>query len=129
VKADLRYWPAVGDEVWDRIRSDYGLPALDEVTARLESLHSDPDPVLRRLVRVFIADGTYCPGFQFHPDGTPDQRALDLFEKALALKVPHNVFAAWMVTPLAAGAPRPADVLEHAERLGLELEAFARNRP
>lgn len=92
-------------------------------------MHSDPAPALRRLVRVFIADDTYCPGFQFRSDGTPDPRVLVLFEQALALKVPHNVFAAWMVTPLAAGAPRPVDALAHAARLARELEAFASNRP
>jgi len=25
---------------------------------------------------------------------------LNLFERALALKIPHNMFAAWMVAPL-----------------------------
>ncbi len=124
-----KHWPAVGDEVWDRLRAEYGLPALDEVTARLESQHADPAPVLRRLVRVFIDDGTFCPGFQFRADGTPDERVLALFHEALALKMPHNVFAAWMVTPLAAGAPRPMDVLEHTDRLARELTLFARGRP
>jgi hypothetical protein len=129
VKADLRFWPAVGDEVWERIRSEYGLPSLAEATARLESMHNDPATALSRLVRVFIGDGTYCPGFQFRSDGTPDPRVVSLFEQALALKVPHNVFAAWMVTPLATGAPRPVDALAHADRLARELEAFADNRP
>ncbi|MGY3320785.1 hypothetical protein [Arthrobacter sp. TE12232] len=54
---------------------------------------------------------------------------LALFEQALELQVPHNVFAAWMVTPLRAGTQRPVDGLEHPTILAGALDDFARGRP
>ena len=56
---------------------------------------------------------------------------LRLFDQALALKVPHNVFAAWMVTPLSgAASPRPVDQINNMALLGAALAVFAdRYRP
>jgi hypothetical protein len=56
-------------------------------------------------------EGTFCPGFQLK-DGLFREPVLDLFQHAMALKVPHNVFAAWMVSPLPGAAVsqhRPMD--------------------
>jgi hypothetical protein len=63
-------------------------------------------------VRVFFADGTYCPGFQFNNDLSLNPVVLALFERAMELKIPHSYFSAWMVT----GCPvlqnqRPVDLL------------------
>lgn len=53
-----------------------------------------------------------------------------LFERAMELKVPHNSFTAWMLTPLPGKSyPRPVHALEHQDRLMQYLEDFARNRP
>jgi hypothetical protein len=73
----------------------------------------DPEPVMRQLVRVFIDDGTYCPGFQFLPGGQLHPQVIDLFGRALELQIPHNYFTLWMITPSRdlAGA-RPADHLK-----------------
>lgn len=57
-------------------------------------------------VRVFMGDGTFCPGFQLR-DGVFNESVLWLFKQALELKIPHNVFAAWMVSVLP--APPAAD--------------------
>lgn len=122
-----RFWPAVGDDVWDRIRSEFGLPSLEDVTARFKASSDRPLP---HLVRVFIGEGTFCPGFQFI-DGEPNTAVLRLFDAALELKVPHNVFVAWMVTPLrSSGSVRPVDVLDRGQDLERELAGFAdRHRP
>jgi hypothetical protein len=122
VKADPpgRFWPAVGDEVWNRIREEFTLPSLEDVAARLSA-----DRPMPQLVRVFIGEGTFCPGFQFL-DGEPNPSVLRLFDAAMDLKVPHNVFAAWMVTPLRShGGARPVDVLDQGQELERELAAFA----
>lgn len=68
---------------------------------------------MRRAVRVFTGEGTFCPGFQLK-DGRFHEPVLRLFDQAMALKIPHNVFAAWMVSPLpgqAGSHSRPVDIL------------------
>jgi hypothetical protein len=79
---------------------------------------------------VFIGEGTFCPGFQFL-DGEPNPAVLRLFDAALGLEVPHNVFAAWMVAPLRPlGTSRPVDALDQGQQLERELTAFAKwHRP
>jgi hypothetical protein len=53
-----------------------------------------------------------------------------LFRRALELKVPHNSFTWWMLTPLpGANMPPPVAALEHQDKLMEFLEDFARNRP
>lgn len=49
-----------------------------------------------------------------------------LFDVALDLKVPHNVFAAWMITPQRSmGASGPVDALYQGQELERELAGFA----
>ena len=43
---------------------------------------------------------------------------LRLFDQAMSVKIPHNVFAAWMVGPLPAGSrSRPVDMLDSRQLL------------
>lgn len=127
-----RFWPAVPDHIWDSIREEFTLPTATELESHFQ-VAGDPE-AMRRAVRVFIGEGTFCPGFQLK-DGLLHEPVLRLFEHALALKVPHNVFAAWMVTALpgAAGAgagARPVDRLDNLPQLQDALAAFAeRYRP
>lgn len=116
----------VDKTLWDRLEAEFTLPALEQVQARLASLHNDPEPVMRQLVRVFIGDGTYCPGFQFRADGSLHPLVISLFDRALELQVPHNYFAAWMITPLAGPGIRPVDTLHRHVQLTGELSALAR---
>lgn len=98
----------------------------DEFEAHFEALFNDPEPFLQQGVRVFIGDDALFQGFQII-DGILSPTVLALFEKALELQVPHNVFAAWMVTPLPdAGGRRPADLLAWQDRLLQRLEVYAR---
>ena len=45
----------------------------------------DPEPVMQQLIRVFIEDGTFCPGFQFLPGGQFRPTVLILFRRAMEL--------------------------------------------
>ena len=103
----------VPSELWERMGAEFGLPDLERVRHRLAKLHEDPEPVMQQLVRVFSADGTYCPGFQFREDLSLHPVVLRLFARAMELRIPHNYFSAWMVT----GCPglrdaRPVDLLD-----------------
>lgn len=86
-------------QTWEGIQAEFTLPALGQVRRRLSELMDDPEPVMQRLVRVFIDDGTYCPGFQFLPGGQLHPIVVGLFQRAMELKIPHNYFTVWMVTP------------------------------
>jgi hypothetical protein len=55
---------SISDQTCEGIRTEFTLPALEQVRRRLSELMEDPEPVMRQLVRV-IDDGTFCPGFQF----------------------------------------------------------------
>jgi hypothetical protein len=103
----------INDQTWAGIRTEFTLPTLQQVRRRLSELMEDPEPVMRQLVRVFIDDGTFCPGFQFLPGGQLRPQVIDLFGRALELQIPHNYFTLWMVTPCRdlAGA-RPVDRLK-----------------
>lgn len=122
-----RFWPDIPEHLWDRIRDEFTMPAEAELEAHFRGL-GQPD-AMRRAVRVFIGDGAFCPGFQMR-DGILHEPVLRLFGHALALKVPHNIFAAWMVSPLAgASGERPVD-LPGSPLLEDALAAFAdRYRP
>ena len=115
----------VPEGMWTALRQEFGLPTLEEVRARLDAL-PDPEKVQRALVRVFIGDGTFCPGFQFLSGGTLDPRVTALCEAALEAKVPHNYFALWMMTPARelSGA-RPVDCLDDTGMLVPLLRAAA----
>ncbi|MEO5778936.1 hypothetical protein [Arthrobacter oryzae] len=103
----------ISNQMWDTIRTEFTLPALQQVHRRLSELMEDPEPVMRHLVRVFIDDGTFCPGFQFLPGGHLHPTVTALFEQAMKQKIPHNYFTVWMITPSRelAGA-RPVDHLK-----------------
>ena len=103
----------ISDQTWEGIRKEFTLPPLEQVHRRLSELMEDPEPVMQQLVRVFIDDGTFCPGFQFLPGGQLRPQVIELFQRALELQIPHNYFTLWMVTPTKelAGA-RPVDRLK-----------------
>ncbi|MFK0007761.1 hypothetical protein ACIQTZ_11965 [Paenarthrobacter sp. NPDC090520] len=103
------------DHVWDQVRAEFTLPTLDQVRERLLTIHEDPDPVLQQLIRIFIDDGTYCPGYQFLPGLSLHPTVTALFRRAMELKVPHNYFTAWMINPRKAlHGRRPVDLLDTA---------------
>jgi hypothetical protein len=118
------------DEVWESVRAEFALPTVEQVRRRLAELMEDPAPVMRQLVRVFIGEGTYCPGFQFLPGGQLHETVTSLFRHAMELKIPHNYFTAWMITPAAGlGGARPVDSLPHVPQLHQALEGFAARPP
>jgi hypothetical protein len=102
----------ISHQTWAAIRTEFTLPTLAQVRRRLSELMEDPEPVMRQLVRVFIDEGTFCPGFQFLSGGQLRPTVVELFERAMELQIPHNYFTLWMVTPCRelAGA-RPVDHL------------------
>jgi hypothetical protein len=103
----------INDQTWAGIRTEFTLPTLGQVHHRLSELMEDPEPVMQQLVRVFIDDDTFCPGFQFLPGGQLHPTVVGLFQRAMELQIPHNYFTVWMVTPSRdfAGA-RPVDQLK-----------------
>ncbi|AOT05983.1 hypothetical protein [Arthrobacter sp. U41] len=116
----------INDQTWAGVRTEFTLPTLAQVHRRLSELMEDPEPVMRQLVRVFIDDGTFCPGFQFLPRGQLQPPVTALFRRAMELDIPHNYFTLWMVTPSRelAGA-RPVDLLKNScSPLLRALEAF-----
>ena len=103
----------INEQTWAGIRTEFTLPTLDQVHRRLSELMEDPEPIMQQLVRVFIDDGTFCPGFQFLPGGQLRPPVVELFDRALELQIPHNYFTLWMVTPSRALAgSRPVDQLK-----------------
>ncbi|MHA7300426.1 hypothetical protein [Pseudarthrobacter sp. MDT1-22] len=120
----------VSDQAWESIRSEFGLPTLEQVRRRLAELMEDTDPVMRQLVRVFVREDTYCPGFQFLPGGQIHPTVASLFRHALELRIAHNYFTAWMITPAHdLGGARPVDCLPRAGQLHRALEGFAAQLP
>ncbi|MCU1518365.1 MAG: hypothetical protein JWQ75_3086 [Pseudarthrobacter sp.] len=118
------------DDVWESVRAEFALPTEEQVRRRLAELMEDPAPVMRQLVRVFIGEGTYCPGFQFLPGGQVHPTVASLFRHALELRIAHNYFTAWMITPSATmGGARPVDTLARIPQLHRALEGFAAQRP
>ncbi|WP_427008649.1 hypothetical protein [Pseudarthrobacter sp. H2] len=108
----------ISNRMWDGIRTEFTLPALEQVRRRLAEIMEDPEPVMGQLVRVFVGGGTICPGFQFLPGGRLHPTVLVLFERALELGIPHNYFTAWMVSPVRTlRGLRPVDCLELPARL------------
>lgn len=118
----------VSDQTWEAIRAEFTLPALEQVRRRLSELVEDPEPVMQQLVRVFIDEGTYCPGFQFLAGGRLHPTVTALFQRAMELKIPHNYFTVWMITPSRElGGTRPVDLLKDSRApLQRALEALGR---
>jgi hypothetical protein len=116
----------ISDQTWEAISREFTLPALEQVRRRLSELIEDPEPVMQQLVRVFIDDGTFCPGFQFLPGGQLRPPVIRLFQRAMELQIPHNYFTVWMVTPASDLAGfRPVDLLKNSRApLLRSLEAF-----
>ena len=103
----------INDQKWAAIRAEFTLPALQQVHRRLSELMENPEPLMRQLVRVFIDDGTFCPGFQFLPGGQLQPTVTALFRRAMELEIPHNYFTVWMITPSRELAgTRPVDHLK-----------------
>jgi hypothetical protein len=123
-----RFWRAVPERIWDSIREEFALPTAADLETHFQSL-GDPE-AMRRAVRVFIGEDTFCPGFQLK-DGLFHEPVLRLFDHAMALKIPHHVFAAWMVSPLPTESrARPVDILGSMTLLQSSLAAFGdRYRP
>jgi hypothetical protein len=117
----------IPESVWAGIEAEFGLPSLEHVSTRIHASTADPDTVMRRLVRVFIGERTFCPGFQFLRGGGLNMAVTGLFQRAMDLKVPHNYFSAWMVTwSTDLAGERPVDLLADPDRLAAALELFAR---
>ncbi|MDR6508110.1 hypothetical protein [Arthrobacter oryzae] len=116
----------ISDQTWEEIRTEFTLPRLEQVHRRLSELTEDPEPLMQQLVRVFIDDGTFCPGFQFLAGGSLHPTVVGLFQRAMELNVPHNYFTVWMVTPSRdLGGGRPVDLLRNrAGPLPHALDAF-----
>lgn len=120
----------VSDQVWADLRTEFTLPTLEQVRRRLTELMDDPEPVLQQLVRVFIDEGTFCPGFQFLAGGHLHPTVVNLFTRAMELKIPHNYFNLWMVTPAGSlDGSRPVDLLDGGPQpLFHALEALGREQ-
>ena len=110
------YRSPIPEQLWERIRDEFGLPALEQVRERISVMREDPEPVMQQLVRVFLDGGTYCPGFQFRADLTLDPVVVELFERAMELRVPHNYFALWLMVPSPAlRGSRPVDLRRNGD--------------
>lgn len=94
-----RYRSPVPPRLWEQIRDEFGLPTLTQVQDKLTAHVEKPETILQQLVRVFLDEGTYCPGFQFLPDLSLHPVVTSLFNRAMELRIPHNYFALWMMTP------------------------------
>jgi hypothetical protein len=127
VKAE-RFWPAVPESIWDRIREEFTLPPVQDIEQHFTG-RGEPE-TMRDAVRVFIDEGSFCPGFRIR-EGRLHPPVIRLFRHALELQVPHNIFVAWMVSPLSAlGGRRPVDALDQIPALETQLTGLAdRYRP
>lgn len=108
----LLYGDPIPPTMWENIRAEFGLPTLDQVRARLTSIHPDPEPVMRELVRIFLGTETLCPGYQFTDTLTVKPAVKVLFARAMELRIAHNYFTAWITTPSPdLEGRRPVDLL------------------
>jgi hypothetical protein len=120
----------ISDQTWDALRAEFTLPAVEQVRARLAEIMDDPEPLMQQLVRVFIGDGTFCPGFQFIDRGQLHPTVTSLFRRAMELRIPHNYFTVWMITPARElHSSRPVDSLHTPQELHQALEGFAAQVP
>ncbi|MEC3853193.1 hypothetical protein [Paenarthrobacter ureafaciens] len=113
------YRSPIPPQLWQRIREEFGLPTQDQVRERLTAFQ-DPEPVMRRMARVFVDQETYCPGYQFRPDLSLNPVVVGLFERAMELRIPHNYLALWMMTPCPAlRGSRPVDRLKPGNKAAM----------
>ncbi|WP_285240295.1 hypothetical protein [Pseudarthrobacter sp. MEB009] len=126
----LLYGQAIPDTAWEGIRKEFGLPTLAQVRTRLTSIHTDPEPIMRQLVRIFLGDETLCPGYQFTDTLEVKPAVLVLFARAMELRIAHNYFSAWMTTPCPdLEGRRPVDLLHDPTPLLLHaLERFGTSK-
>jgi hypothetical protein len=82
------YRRPVREQTWESIRKEFTRPAVEQARGRLSELVEDPEPVMQQLVRVFIAEGTFCPGFQLLAGGQLHPRVVGPFRRAIELKIP-----------------------------------------
>lgn len=116
----------ISDQTWDALRTEFTLPSLEQVRARLSEIMEDPEPLMQQLVRVFVGDGTFCPGFQFIDRGHLHPTVTGLFRHAMDLRIPHNYFTVWLITPARElHSARPVDSLHRPQELHQALEGFA----
>jgi hypothetical protein len=80
----------ISDQTWAAIRAEFTLPSLGQVSSRLREPMKDPEPVTQQLVRVFIDEGTFCPGFQFLPGGQLHPTVVALFKRAMEMNLPNR---------------------------------------
>ena len=85
VRAEPHCRPAVPEPIWDSNREGFTLPAPAEMETHFRSLGESEG--MRRAIRVFIGEETFCPGFKLK-DGVFHKPVLRLFDHAMALKVP-----------------------------------------
>lgn len=105
------YRSPIPDQLWDRTRDEFGLPGLEQVRERFAGVHEDPEPLMQQLVRVFVGEGIFCPGYQFRDGLSLNPVVTGLFERSLELRIPHNYFALWMMVPSPAlDGRRPVDL-------------------
>lgn len=94
----------ISDQTWQGTSTEFTLSALGQVRRRLCELMDDPEPVMRE----FVHEGTFCPGFHFLHDGQMRPTAMTLFQHGMELQIPHNYFTLWTVTPPETGSdPAP----------------------
>ena len=82
----------ISDETWEGISREFTLPTQELVRRRLSELMEDPESVMRQLVRVFIDEGTFCPGFQFLPGGQLHPTVIELLRRAMVLDIPQTTY-------------------------------------
>ncbi|MET3952848.1 hypothetical protein [Arthrobacter sp. UYEF36] len=99
----------ISDQTWAGIRTEFALPTLAQVRRQLSELMEDPEPVMRQLVRAFIDDGTFCPGFQFLPGGQLQPTVTGLSQRAMELQIrTTNSPSGWSPRPGNLPAPAPS---------------------
>lgn len=120
------YRSPIPPRLWNAVLDEFGLPALGDVRQRIQAECPDPDSVLRRIVRVFTDEGTFCPVFQFLPDILLNPVIVGLFQRAVQLRISHNYFTLWTMTPChALDGARPVDrhQEQHQSALTTALES------
>ena len=109
-----------------RIDAEFTLPSLERLAHRYETQTAGPGPVLRKLVCVFIDDGTLCPRVPSPARRHAAPGCCLLVRLGHDTESPPNYFTTRMLTPSTdlAGS-RPVDLLHDTACLYAALETFA----